>query len=64
MKVIGIAGSLRARSNTLHYVKTSLTVLKEEGFQTELISLRDQSKIYLYTYASEIVINLLIPFPM
>ncbi len=40
MKVIGIAGSLRARSNTLHYVRTSLTVLKEEGFQTELISLR------------------------
>ncbi|MGD9057899.1 MAG: flavodoxin family protein [Desulfobacterales bacterium] len=40
MKVIGIAGSLRARSNTLHYVKTGLKVLKEEGIQTELISLR------------------------
>ena len=40
MKVIGIAGSLRARSNTLHYVKTGLTVLKEEGIRTELISLR------------------------
>lgn len=40
MKVIGIASSLRARSNTLHYIKTSLDVLKKEGLQTELISLR------------------------
>ncbi len=40
MKVIGIGGSLRAGSNTLHYVKTGLKVLKEEGIQTELISLR------------------------
>lgn len=40
MKVIGIAGSLRARSNTLHYVKTGLTVLTKEGIQSELISLR------------------------
>ena len=40
MKVIGIAGSLRARSNTLHYVKTGLTVLAKEGIQSELISLR------------------------
>jgi multimeric flavodoxin WrbA len=40
MKVIGIAGSLRARSNTLHYVKTALQVLHEEGIKTELISLR------------------------
>lgn len=40
IKVIGIAGSLRARSNTLHYVKTALGVLKEEDISTELISLR------------------------
>ena len=40
MKVIGIAGSLRARSNTLHYVKTGLQVLEKEGIQSELISLR------------------------
>ncbi|OGP59498.1 MAG: hypothetical protein A2V65_04820 [Deltaproteobacteria bacterium RBG_13_49_15] len=40
MKVIGISGSLRAKSNTLHYVKTALKVLQEEGIATELISLR------------------------
>ena len=40
MKVIGIAGSLRARSNTLHYIKTALEVLETEGIKTELISLR------------------------
>ena len=40
MKVIGIAGSLRARSNTLHYVKTALKVLAKEGIKSELISLR------------------------
>jgi multimeric flavodoxin WrbA len=40
MKVIGIAGSLRARSNTLHYVKTGLKVLEKEGIMSELISLR------------------------
>jgi len=40
MKVIGIAGSLRHRSNTLVYVKTALETLKEEGIKTELISLR------------------------
>ncbi len=40
MKVIGIAGSLRGRSNTLHYVETALEVLSEEGLKTELISLR------------------------
>ena len=39
MKVIGIAGSLRARSNTLHYVKTALKVLAKEGIKSELISL-------------------------
>ena len=40
MKVIGIAGSLRARSNTLHYVKTGLKVLEKDGIKSELISLR------------------------
>ena len=40
MKVIGIAGSLRARSNTLDYVKTGLKVLEKKGIKSELISLR------------------------
>lgn len=40
MKVVGITGSLRAQSNTLHYVKTGLEVLEQEGLETELISLR------------------------
>ena len=40
MKVIGIAGSLRAKSNTLHYVKNALQVLDDKEFETELISLR------------------------
>ena len=40
MKVIGISGSLRAKSNTLHYVKTGLKVLEKEGIKSELISLR------------------------
>lgn len=39
MKVVGIAGSLRPQSNTLHFVKTALGVLEEQGIQTELISL-------------------------
>ncbi|MFH1090560.1 MAG: flavodoxin family protein [Pseudomonadota bacterium] len=40
MKVLGIAGSLRPKSNTLLYVNTALSVLEEAGLQTELISLR------------------------
>lgn len=40
MKVVGIAGSLRPKSNTLHYVRTGLEVLEREGMKTELISLR------------------------
>jgi len=40
MKVIGIAGSLRSRSNTLLYVENALEVLGGKGFDTELISLR------------------------
>ena len=40
MKVIGIAGSLRSKSNTLHYLKSALNVLQGKDFETELISLR------------------------
>ena len=40
LNVLGIAGSLRSKSNTLHFVKTTLQVLEGEGLQTELISLR------------------------
>ena len=40
MKVIGIAGSLRSRSNTLLYVENALEVFDAKGFDTELISLR------------------------
>jgi len=40
MKIIGIAGSLRAKSNTLHYIKNTLAVFDSKGFDTELISLR------------------------
>jgi multimeric flavodoxin WrbA len=40
MNVVGIAGSLRTKSNTLQYVKRALEVLGHKGFQTELISLR------------------------
>lgn len=40
MKVLGIAGSLREKSNTLHYVETALETLRQEGIETSLISLR------------------------
>jgi multimeric flavodoxin WrbA len=40
MKVLGIAGSLRSKSNTLQYVQQGLDVLAKEGIDTELISLR------------------------
>ena len=40
MKVVGIAGSLRSKSNTLQYVQQGLDVLTKEGIDTELISLR------------------------
>jgi multimeric flavodoxin WrbA len=40
MKIVGIAGSLRSKSNTLHYVERALKALKSKGFGTELISLR------------------------
>jgi multimeric flavodoxin WrbA len=40
LKVIGIAASLRAESNTMHYVKTALAALGEQGIQTQVVSLR------------------------
>jgi multimeric flavodoxin WrbA len=40
MRVVGIAGSLRAKSNTLQYVNTALNVLDRNALETELISLR------------------------
>jgi multimeric flavodoxin WrbA len=40
MKVVGIAGSLRPKSNTLEYVKKALDTLAENGVDTELISLK------------------------
>ena len=40
MNVIGIAGSLRSKSNTLHYLKSALNVLQGKDFETELILLR------------------------
>jgi len=43
MKAIGIAGSLRSKSNTLQYVETALTELKSKGIETELISLRGKT---------------------
>jgi len=43
MKAIGIAGSLRAGSNTLTYVENALAVLDKQGIETELISLRGKT---------------------
>ncbi len=40
MKVVGIAGSLRPKSNTLKYVETAMEILQKEGMETHLISLR------------------------
>ena len=40
MKVLGIAGSLRPKSNTLEYVAKALNVFKDADFETTLISLR------------------------
>ena len=35
MKVLGIAGSLRAKSNTLQYVDTALKVIEGLGIESE-----------------------------
>jgi len=40
MKVLGIAGSLRPKSNTLEYVEKALEVFNGADFETTLISLR------------------------
>jgi multimeric flavodoxin WrbA len=40
MKVIGIAGSLRPKSNTLEYVEAAMAVFRKAGMETNLISLR------------------------
>lgn len=40
LKVLGIAGSLRPKSNTLEYVEKALEVFDEAGLDTALISLR------------------------
>ena len=40
MKVIGIAGSLRPKSNTMEYVEKALGVFNGAGLETTLISLR------------------------
>jgi multimeric flavodoxin WrbA len=42
MKVIGIAASLRPKSNTLQYVHTALHVIEQAGIETEMISLRNK----------------------
>ena len=42
MKVIGVAGSLRPKSNTLQYVQTALHVIEQAGIETEMISLRNK----------------------
>jgi multimeric flavodoxin WrbA len=40
MKVLGIAGSLRPKSNTLHYMERCLEAIEKDGIETELISLK------------------------
>ena len=42
MKVLGIAGSLRPKSNTMEYVEKALGVFRDAGLETTLISLREK----------------------
>lgn len=42
MKVLGITGSLRPKSNTRQYMERCLGTLAENGLDTELISLRER----------------------
>ena len=42
MKVLGIAGSLRPKSNTMEYVEKALGIFKDAGLETTLISLREK----------------------
>lgn len=43
MKVIGICGSPREKSNTKTYIDFTLQELRKKGFETELITLRDKN---------------------
>ena len=43
MKVLGITGSLRKKSNTREYVEHCLAELRSNGIETQLISLRDKN---------------------
>lgn len=43
MKVVGIAGSLRPKSNTLVYVEKALEILNQNEIETRLISLRNKT---------------------
>jgi multimeric flavodoxin WrbA len=42
MKVIGIAGSPREKSNSLYYLKCALEEIEKAGIETEVIALRDK----------------------
>lgn len=42
MKVVGIAGSTRAKGNTLLLVEEALAVCRSEGLETQLITLADK----------------------
>jgi len=42
MKVIGIAGSPREKSNSLYYLQCALEEIEKAGIQTEIIALRDK----------------------
>jgi multimeric flavodoxin WrbA len=46
LKVIGIVGSPRSGGNTEFMVKTTLDKIKEEGIETELITLHDKEIKY------------------
>lgn len=43
MKVVGISGSLRPRSNSRYYLEQALAVIAEKGIATELVSLRGKT---------------------
>lgn len=46
MKVVGIVGSPRSGGNTEYMVKSTLDILKENGFDVELITLHDKNINY------------------
>lgn len=43
LKVVGIVGSPRANGNTEFMVKHALSIIEENGFKTELITLHDKN---------------------